>query len=325
MEKIQNITQSVQEELTTFNKLYIDALHNSSIHDFQFMLDFVSSIKGKHIRPLILFLSAKLCGKYTIETLQYAVILELLHTATLIHDDVVDNAQERRGQPSVMARFDNRKAVLLGDYVLSQAIKIGLDTGNLPILRILSGLAQNLVEGELVQLVSSSKIMIDEERYFETIWKKTASLFASCSEMGALSVNAGEEQTEILRSIGKNLGVCFQIKDDMFDYFEQGDIGKPTGNDIRDGKITLPLIYALRTSPPERSETMMRLIRERDFSPETIKRLIDFAKEYKGIEYALIKMQKIKDETIRLLNRFPDSEAKTALADMIDYIIEREK
>ena len=324
MEKIQNITQSVREELATFNKLYVNALHNS-IYDFQFMLDFVSSIEGKRIRPLILILSAKLCGKHTIETLQYAVILELLHTATLIHDDVVDNTLERRGQPSVMAQFDNKKAVLLGDYVLSQAIKLGLNTGNLPFLRILSNLAQNLVEGELIQLVSSSKILIEEDRYFEMIWKKTASLFASCSEMGALSVNASEEEIEILRSIGKNLGICFQIRDDVFDYFEQGDIGKPTGNDIREGKITLPLIYALRTSPPDRSETMMHLIREGEFSPETIKRLIDFAKEYKGIEYALMKMQEIKNETIQLLNRFPDSEAKTALMDMIDYIIERKK
>ncbi|MCL1938875.1 MAG: polyprenyl synthetase family protein [Candidatus Azobacteroides sp.] len=324
MEKIQNITQSVQEELEAFNKLYSEALRHST-HNFRFMLDFVSKKNGKRIRPLILILSAKLCGKCMPETLQYAVILELLHTATLVHDDVVDNTMERRGQPSVMAQFDNRKAVLLGDYLLSQAIMRGVNTGNLLILRILSDLAQNLVEGELVQLVSSSKIMLNEEVYFEVIWKKTASLFASCSELGALSANADKEQRKILWAIGKNLGICFQIRDDIFDYFEQGDIGKPTGNDIREGKITLPLIYALRISPPERSEAMMRLIREQNFSPTTIKCLIDFAKEYKGIEYAQAKMQKIKGETIQLLNFFPDSEAKNALADMIDYVIEREK
>jgi octaprenyl-diphosphate synthase len=319
-----NITQPVQKELGAFDKLYLEALQNH-IRDFQFMLDFVSNKKGKRIRPLILILSAKLCGEITPKTLEYAVILELLHTATLIHDDVVDNTKERRGQPSVMAKYDNRAAVLLGDYILSQAIVHGVGTENLQILKIMANLAQNLSEGELTQLISSSELIIDEKRYFEVIWKKTAVLLSSCSEMGALSVDADAEKTEILRSIGTNLGICFQIRDDIFDYFEQGELGKPTGNDIREGKITLPLIYALRTAPKEKSEPMLSLIQQQNFTSVAIEQLIDFAKEYKGIEYAQAKMQEIKEKTIVLLNAFPDSETKTAMINLITYIIERKK
>ncbi|MDR0864617.1 MAG: polyprenyl synthetase family protein [Candidatus Symbiothrix sp.] len=321
---MENITQPVQKELVAFDKLYLEAL-NGHINDFQFMLDFVSNKKGKRIRPLILILSAKLCGEITPKTLEYAVILELLHTATLIHDDVVDNTKERRGQPSVMAQYDNRAAVLLGDYILSQAIVHGVGTENLQILKIMANLAQNLSEGELTQLISSSENIIDEKRYFDVIWKKTAVLLSSCSEMGALSVNAGTEKTNILRSIGENLGICFQLKDDIFDYFEQGELGKPTGNDIREGKITLPLIYALQTAPKEKSEPMLSLIQQQDFTPGTIRQLIDFAKEYEGIEYAQTKMQEIKEKTMALLNEFPDSEVKTAMINLINYIIERKK
>ncbi|MDR0413006.1 MAG: polyprenyl synthetase family protein [Dysgonamonadaceae bacterium] len=322
--EIQTVTQPVQKELEAFNELYMKAL-NRSVNHFQFMLDFVSEKKGKRIRPLVLILSAKLCGGITQKTLDYAVILELLHTATLIHDDVVDNTPERRGQPSVMAKYDNRTAVLLGDYILSQAIVRGVDTENQTILRIMANLAQNLAEGELTQLISSSELIVDEECYFEIIRKKTAVLLSSCSEMGALSVGADAERTETLRSVGTNLGLCFQIKDDVFDYFEQGDIGKPTGNDIREGKITLPLIYALKNAPDEPSGRMTEILRNRDFSQENVKRLIDFAKEYKGIEYARLKMQEIKEKTIGLLRCFPDTPTKTAMINLIDYIIEREK
>ena len=321
---LQPITLPIQKELEAFDELYGEVFCESA-GDFQFMLDFISAKKGKRIRPLVLILSAKLCGEPATRTLEFAIILELLHTATLIHDDVVDSTRERRGQPSVMAQFDNRAAVLLGDYILSQAIIRGVGVENMRILKIMANLAQNLAEGELTQLVSSSEIIIDEKRYFEIIWKKTALLLASCSEMGAISVDASAEKTEILRTIGANLGLCFQLKDDIFDYFEQGELGKPTGNDIREGKITLPLIYALRTAPETLSATMLSIIRQQAFSPENIRLLINFAKTQGGIDYAYGKMQEIKSETIGLLAQFPDSEAKTAMVRMIDYIIERKK
>jgi octaprenyl-diphosphate synthase len=314
---------SAQKDLEAFDRLYQEALH-TPVNEFQSMLAFVAAKNGKRIRPLVLILSAKLCGDVTIESLKCAVILELLHTATLIHDDVVDDSRERRGQPSVMAQFNNCRAVLLGDYILSRAIKEGVETQNLRILGILADLAQNLAEGELMQLMRSS-ISIDEQRYFEVIRKKTAMLLASCAEIGAISAGADEEKTKILRAVGNNLGLCFQLKDDVFDYFEQGELGKPTGNDIREGKISLPLLYALRVAPEEKSASMMAVLHEQDFSAENVKRLIDFAKEYHGIEYAYGKMLEIKNESLELLASFPDSEAKTAMLRMVDYVIEREK
>ena len=324
MNKLYPIAQPVEKEMEVFNRLFSETLHGHN-SDFQSMIDFVSGKNGKRIRPLILLLSAKLCGEPNEKSIDYAVMLELLHTSTLIHDDVVDNTMERRGQLSVNAKYDNRLAVLLGDYILALAITKAILSKNFAVLDILSRLAQNLAEGELAQLIASKGLQFNEKHYFEVIWKKTAFLLSSCAEMGAISVNAGHEKQEILRLIGENLGMCFQIKDDIFDYFDQGDIGKPTGNDIREGKITLPLIYALKTAPKPESDRILSLIQNRDYSPEIIRELTDFAKENNGIEYAKSKMQEIKEKTIALLNDFPDSEAKTSLIQLCDYIIEREK
>jgi len=307
-----------------FNRLFTENLQGHN-NDFQSMIDFISGKNGKRIRPLILLLSAKLCGETNEKSIDYAVMLELLHTATLIHDDVVDNTMERRGQLSVNAKYDNRVAVLLGDYILSMAITKAILSQNFTVLDIISRLAKNLAEGELAQLIASKDLLFNEKRYFDVIWKKTAFLLSSCSEMGAISVNANPEKQEKLRLIGENLGMCFQIKDDIFDYYDQGNIGKPTGNDIREGKITLPLIYALNTVSKSDSARIFTLIQNRDYSPDTIQELTDFAKENKGIEYAYSKMQEIKENTITLLNDFPDSDAKTSLVQLCDYIIERER
>ena len=315
---------NLKEEIGAFNTCFQKTLseHNS---DFQPMIDYISGGSGKRIRPLIVLLSAKLCGGINPETIEYAVILELLHTATLIHDDVVDNTMERRNRPSVNAQYDNRAAVLLGDYVLTLAIEQGVKTQNFEVLRILSSLAKNLVEGELRQLASSKKAVVSESRYFEVIWKKTAALISTCMEMGAISVKSDPDQIRKLRLIGEKLGLCFQIKDDIFDYFEQGDIGKPTGNDIREGKITLPLIYALQNAPAEISEQQQRIIQKQDFSSESVSGLIAFAKEYGGIAYAQQKMEELKSEVLEILKEFPDSEAKTGMINLVDYIIQRTK
>ena len=324
MNNLNIIAQPVEKEMDVFNRLFMDALHGHN-EDFQSMIDFISGKNGKRIRPLILLLSAKLCGEPNKQTLDYAIILELLHTATLIHDDVVDNTMERRGQFSVNAKYDNRIAVLLGDYILAMSITKAILSQNFTILDIISRLAQNLAEGELAQLIASKELLFNEEHYFEVIWKKTAFLLSSCAEMGAISVNATHEQQEKLRLIGENLGMCFQIRDDIFDYFEQGNLGKPTGNDIREGKITLPLIYALKTAPKSDSDRILSLIQNRNYSPETVRQLTDFAKENKGIEYAQAKMREIQGKIIELLADFPDSEAKASLVQLCDYIIERER
>jgi len=324
MNKLQSIAQPVEEEMKAFNRLFTGSLQGHN-NDFQSMIDFISGKNGKRIRPLILLLSAKLCGEPNEKSVDYAVILELLHTATLIHDDVVDNTMERRGQLSVNAKYDNRVAVLLGDYILAMAIAKAILSQNFAVLDIISRLAQNLAEGELAQLIASKEFRYNEKNYFEVIWKKTAFLLSSCSEMGAISVNASPEKREKLRLIGENLGMCFQIKDDIFDYFDQGNLGKPTGNDIREGKITLPLIYALNTAPKHDSDRIFALIQDRNYLPEAIQQLTDFAKENKGIEYAQHRMQEIKEKILVLLNDFPDSEAKTSLIQLSGYIIEREK
>jgi len=324
MNKLHPIAQPVNKEMEIFNRLFTEALRGHN-NDFQSMIDFISGKNGKRIRPLILLLSAKLCGEPNEKSIDYAVMLELLHTATLIHDDVVDNTMERRGQLSVNAKYDNRVAVLLGDYILAMAITKAILSQNFAVLDIISRLAQNLAEGELAQLIASKDLLFNEKRYFEVIWKKTAFLLSSCSEMGAISVNSCPEKQEKLRLIGENLGMCFQIKDDIFDYFDEGNLGKPTGNDIREGKITLPLIHALNTAPKSDSIQILSLIRNRNYSPETIRQLTDFAKENKGIEYAYSKMQEIKENTLELLKDFPDSDAKISLIKLSDYIIDREK
>ncbi len=324
MSKRDAIVKPIEKEMATFNQLYNEVLQGHS-PDFQSMIDFVSESNGKKIRPMISLLTAKICGDINENTLNYAVVLELLHTATLIHDDVVDDTKVRRGRPSVNAQYDNRMAVLLGDYILSLSIIRAVMSQSLLILGIISRLAQNLAEGELSQWASSDGKNVDEERYFEIIRKKTAVLLSSCSEMGALSSKADKATVEKFRLFGEYLGICFQIKDDIFDYFEQGQLGKPTGNDLREGKVTLPLIYALRNAPANQSAEMLELIKKNDFTAENIDLLIDFAKDNGGIEYAQAKMKETKQKALDILDEFPESDAKKAMIDLVDYIIERNK
>jgi octaprenyl-diphosphate synthase len=324
MDNLAPITKTIQKEIELFQTSFSRALdgHNP---DFQGILDYIAKTEGKRIRPVILFLSAQLCGIINQKTIDYAVILELLHTATLIHDDVVDNASERRGKASINARFDNRSAVLTGDYILSLAIIQGINTQNFEVLDIMGNLARNLIDGELTQMASSQASIVSESRYFDVIRKKTAILLSSCTQLGAISVSASRENTICLRTIGENLGVCFQIRDDIFDYFDQGEIGKPTGNDIREGKVTLPLIYALNTAPAEIAQPLLSIIENQDFTADNILKLTNFAKEYRGIDYAYSYMEKIKAKILLLLDQFPDSETKNALINLTDYIIERKK
>lgn len=324
MDKLLTIASPVKDELEQFKSQYKKVLSGHS-SDFQYMIDYVAESGGKRIRPILLLLSARMCGEINPKTIDYAVILELLHTSTLIHDDVVDNTLERRGKQSVNAKYDNRAAVLLGDYVLTQAILQGLYTQDLGILNILSRLALSLVEGELSQLVAAKNQTLSEDRYFEIIYKKTAFLLSSCTELGAISVGAEDKAVDILRQTGENLGLMFQIKDDTFDYFDQGDIGKPTGNDIREGKITLPLIHALKTAPDEARKPYEAIINTQDFTQDNIIRLAEFAKEYGGIEYAYSKMYELKEKTLLLLDYFPDNEPKATLIELIDYLIDRDR
>jgi octaprenyl-diphosphate synthase len=325
MNNLSHIIKPVEKEMRAFIDLYKESLQGHSA-DFQSIIDYVSETDGKKIRPLLLLLTAKICGDINQNTLNYALVLELLHNATLIHDDVVDDTKERRGRSSVNAKYDNRTAVLVGDYILSVAIVRAVTTQNMQILNIISNLALNLVEGELRQLSISTGAIIDEAHYFDVIRKKTAILLSSCTEMGALSTGANKETVENFRLFGEYLGICFQIKDDLFDYFEQGEIGKPTGNDIREGKVTLPLIYALKHATDKKeSDTILQIIKNADFTTANILLLTNFAKSNGGTDYAQQKMAEYKQKAIGLIENLQDTEAKQSLLRLIDYIIERNK
>lgn len=277
---------------------------------------------GKHIRPILLLLAAKSSGQINNITYNAAITVELLHTASLIHDDVVDESKMRRGKASVNAIYDNKMAVLAGDYFLSTALIKSVMTGNIDIITDISTLGRNLAEGELNQLSLVKELIIDENEYFEVIKKKTASLMSVCMKIGAMSVGATDEVTAKFAKLGELLGLCFQMRDDIFDYFTNA-IGKPTGNDIREGKITLPLLFAIGNAPSKEKEQLLSIINSYDYTEENIDFLITYAKEHGGIEYAYHKIDQLKTEAEEIIATINDEEVRTALNYTVEYIVER--
>lgn len=320
------IEEPIVVELKQFHDDFAASLRSGSGTNYlERAIDVILSHTGKHVRPLLVLLTAKACGKITPNTINSAVLLELLHTATLIHDDVVDETKQRRGAPSLNAIFDNRVAVLAGDYILSSALVRSIQTGDIRIVYIISNLGRELSEGELKQLETTEDVVLSEERYMQVIYKKTASLLSACTEIGSISAEMPDDIISLCKQFGEYLGYCFQIKDDIFDYYKDVKIGKPTGNDIREGKITLPLLYAMRTGEREKVEKAEKMIKTQDFTGENIDWLISFAIDNGGIAYAEGKMKEYKDKAIELLNKLPQSGAKEALLLLADYIIERKK
>ena len=317
------IEEPVTGEFARFNEEFESSLR-SGTGLLQAAIDQILGATGKHIRPLLVLLSAKACGTITESTINSAVFLELLHTATLIHDDVIDETKQRRGVPSLNAIFDNRVAILTGDYILSTALIRSIQTGDLRIVGIVSNLGRDLSEGEIKQMETADESILDEDCYLQVIYKKTATLLSACTTIGAISAGAGDAQIGIMRRFGELIGYAFQIKDDIFDYFKESHIGKPTGNDIREGKVTLPLLFALQHGGEE-AEAYRRIILAKDFTDEQVERLIDFAKTNGGIEYAERRMMDYHDKAIEALDPLPDSPAKKALVDLADYIVCREK
>ena len=317
------IEEPVVGEFARFNEEFESSLR-SGTGLLQAAIDQILGATGKHIRPLLVLLSAKACGTITESTINSAVFLELLHTATLIHDDVIDETKQRRGVPSLNAIFDNRVAILTGDYILSTALIRSIQTGDLRIVGIVSNLGRDLSEGEIKQMETADESILDEDCYLQVIYKKTATLLSACTTIGAISAGAGDAQIGIMRRFGELIGYAFQIKDDIFDYFKESHIGKPTGNDIREGKVTLPLLFALQHGGEE-AEAYRRIILAKDFTDEQVERLIDFAKANGGIEYAERRMMDYHDKAIEALDSLPDSPAKKALVDLADYIVYREK
>ena len=323
MSLIESIKNPILAEMQMFNKTFAEALST----DNPLLLsvnDYVLQKSGKQLRPMLVILSAKLCGKVAQTTIDGALSLELLHTASLIHDDVVDDTLERRGKPSVNARWSNKIAILSGDYILSKALGCSARTNNLPILKAMASIGMQLSDGELLQLVNTKISESSESNYFTIIRKKTALLFATCTEVGGLSVEAGEEELQHLRNFGEFLGICFQIKDDIFDYFENIQIGKPTGNDIRDGKVTLPLIYAVLNSTGNEKEQILSWLATKDFTADNIQKITQFAHDNGGVKYAIAQMESYKNKAIEELNGFADSDVKQALILCAEYAASRE-
>ena len=310
-------------ELKQFESLFKEAV-KSNVPLLDRILKYVVKTKGKQLRPMFVLLAARLCGEITPVTYRAASLVELLHTATLVHDDVVDEASERRGFFSVYALWKNKASVLVGDYLLAKGLLLSLENKDFKVLEILSDAVKKMSEGELLQLEKSRLLNITEEDYFSIIKNKTASLLASACAAGAFSASQDEDLTEKLRLFGENTGIAFQIKDDLFDYGSE-DVGKPTGNDIREKKLTLPLIYTLKTVSAETRRKLIYIIKNKNKDKSSVQLVIDEVKKTGGIQYAEEVMATYKKAALDLLEGFPASEARDALSEMVKFTTERKK
>lgn len=323
MDQSQAIKDFLQEELGLFD-IYLRESIRSDNPRISGIIDYVFNTNGKRLRPTLVLLTAKACGQIIPETYHGAVTVELLHTATLVHDDVIDKSDMRRGRRSVHAVYDNTRAVLVGDYLLSSSLAESVKTNNLDIVQLISELGQNLAEGELVQFALAEEIIINEASYFEVIEKKTASLLRASITIGAITGGASQQTISGFSRLGGILGICFQIRDDIFDYYKT-DVGKPTGNDIREGKVTLPLIYALQNAPKAVSDQILQVIQSRDFSEENIEKVLDFAKEYNGVEYAYKKIRELLNEAETIISELSiDEQIKSLLRLFLSYLNDRD-
>ncbi len=281
--------------------------------------------KGKQIRPMLVFLSAKMHGEINESTYRAAALIELLHTATLVHDDVVDDSNERRGFFSVNALWKNKIAVLIGDYLLSKGLLLSLDNDDFHLLKLVSNAVREMSEGELLQIEKARKLDISEEIYFEIIRQKTATLIAACCASGAASITQDKQIIETMKQFGTQTGIAFQIKDDLFDFGDGTEIGKPTGIDIKEKKMTLPLIYALNNSTFLEKRRIINIVKNHNENPKKVAEVIDYVFDKKGIEYAEKIMQQYKDQALNLLKDLAPSPAKQSLEQLVIYTVERKK
>ncbi len=324
MDRLSQIKSPIISDLERFKELFDSSLTNPTPL-LQEVLLHIRQRKGKMMRPILVLLIAKLFGEVSQSTLHAAVSLELLHTASLVHDDVVDDSIERRGQASVNALYNNKVSILVGDYLLATCLIQAAFSGNQEVIKVVSCLGQDLSEGELLQLSNVSNSEISEQVYFDVIRKKTAALFAACTQSAALSSGASAEQVQIARLLGEYIGICFQIKDDIFDYYENPEVGKPTGNDMREGKLTLPAIYALNNAGGPVGKELADKVKSGVATNDEIVRLMDFSKQNGGIEYATKTMLGYHAKAMELLENLPESEIKKSLLSYLDYVIDRKK
>lgn len=324
MTNIKEIRLPIEKELELFEPYFKNSL-KSDVPLLGTILNFLYRSKGKQIRPMFVFLSARLHGIPNEFSQLAACSVELLHSATLVHDDVVDESYERRGTFSINALWRNKLAVLVGDYILAKGLLLQLEHKKYNFLHLISRAVQDMSEGEILQIKKSRKLDIDEETYFEIIRKKTASLIATSMAIGAASVTDDPEIPEKMYRIGQDAGIAFQIKDDIFDYQAKGLIGKPTGNDIKEKKITLPLLYVIKNSDAAERKRILGLIRRKNNHTAVVEELIQLVGEKGGIDYATEKMNAFKDKAVGALMEFPESEARNSLIDLMNFITTRKK
>ena len=322
MDYLATIRRPIATEMNDFVVLFNESLtHGDGL--LEHVLSHIRKRGGKRMRPMLILLSAKNYGEVSEVTQNAALGLELLHTASLVHDDVVDESSERRGQASVNASYDNKVAVLVGDYILSTALLRVALSNNHQIVQQLAELGRTLAAGEILQLSNISNQEISEDVYYQVIDKKTAVLFEACAGLGAISVGVNNEEVEKAKKFGHNIGMIFQIRDDIFDYYDSKEIGKPTGNDMTEGKLTLPVIYALNHSDSQAMQTLAKKVKNGTINNDEIAVLVEFTKQNGGIEYAEQKMEEFAKEAQKYIDECVKPELKAAYTAYLDYVIQR--
>ncbi len=323
MLSIDEIKKPIATDIDAFEERFKSSMQ-SSVPLLDRITHYIVKRKGKQIRPMFVFFSASICGGITDATHRGAALVELLHTATLVHDDVVDNSYQRRGFFSINALWKNKIAVLVGDFLLSKGLLLSIENHDFKLLQIVSEAVKQMSEGELLQVEKVRRMDVDEPIYYEVIRQKTASLIASCCACGAASAGADEATIEKMRSFGEKIGIAFQIKDDMFD-FGTDDVGKPLGIDIKEKKVTLPLIYSLNNTPSSERKRIINLVKNHNDDPKKIEQIIRFVKETGGLQYAETQMKKYQEEAFEILNTFPKSDSRESLEQLVRFTTERNK
>lgn len=324
MSVLTGIKRPIENEMAEF-EIYFSRTMRSNIPLLNIILNYILRRKGKQMRPLLVFLTARLNGEIAESTYIAATCIELLHTASLVHDDVVDDAHERRGSLSINALWNSKIAVLLGDYLLSSGMHICVEKSRYDMLEIISEAVKSMSEGELLQLQKARKLNIKEEDYFKIIISKTAALLSACTACGAKSVCDDPEVIQMMKDFGENIGIAFQIRDDILDYEGTGLTGKAVGNDIKEKKITLPLIHALEQSENSKRRHILNIVRSKKKTRSEINEVINFVAEYGGIGYSELKMNQYRDKALAILDSYPDSQVKESLREFVHYTTSRKK
>lgn len=322
MAELNKIKKPIEREMNEFEDRFRQSM-KSSAPLLDKITHYIVKRKGKQMRPMFVFLSAHITGGVTEATYRAGILIELLHTATLVHDDVVDDSNERRGFFSINALWKNKIAVLVGDFLLSRGLLLATQHKDFRLLEIVSDAVRLMSEGELLQIEKARRLDIKEPVYFEIIRRKTASLIASCCACGASSAGADEDTVQLMNRFGEKIGIAFQIKDDLFDYENSSLIGKPTGIDIKEQKMTLPLIYALNQATSLERKRIINIVKNNNNDPQKVREVVDFVRKSGGLPYAESKMIEYQKDALEMLNRFPESVYKQSLIDLVEFTTKR--